>query len=206
MRTAHKTLKTFILKQSYGTFFKVKCSKGVHIWSQHCLCSSDLIWYFMICIQDKGVRMEMKLKLNVTHWCMPKFKSDFIGHIGYKHVVLQKCWWEKCSIVLFFSLQRNSVWTIFFIMKSWFYHFNSTGDAVVTREILKGTNTSSLKADVRVPHHKESIDPLISVHIVLFIYAFLDCFSHPDSCIADIRNISTSSGDPRPLVVAKRMI
>ncbi len=148
----------------------------------------------------------MKLKLNVTHWCVPKFKSDFIGHIRYKHLVLQKCWWKKFSNIYIFFLQRDSVWTVFFIMNSRIYNFNSTGDAVMPREILKGTNTSSLKADVSVPHHKESIDPLISVHIVLFIYALLEWFSHPDSCIGDIRNISTSSGDPRPLVVAKWMI
>lgn len=121
MRTAHKTLKTFILKKSYGTFLKAKSSKSVHssCWNTFdpnivfvaLIVSFDLLWYIFR-IRGQGW---------IWHWnwtCLtdvcPSLSPISFGHIRYKHLVLQKMLVEEIfyCFLLFFFLQRDPVWTL----------------------------------------------------------------------------------------------
>jgi len=71
--------------------------------------------------------MEMTLKLNVT--------SDSIWIHQMQTLVFQ----EMLVKEMFYCF--SPVTLFFFIMNSQIYHFNSVGEAVVSREIFKGTNT-----------------------------------------------------------------
>lgn len=122
------------------------------------------------------------------------------SNIRCKHLVLQ----EMLVKEMFYCF--SPVTLFFFLMNSQIYNF-------ITRLVMpwwqgkysRGQIRSSLKADVRVPHQKESIDPLISVHIVQLIHYFNFILSQT-LLLLQILQIRTSSGDLCPFEVAKWMI